>query len=258
MYNKIFNPYTKRYVNIKSTCGFKVLNNYINQLGGASLVQAKKVRKCGICKQPGHNCRNCPPKDENFEMDEVGPPICQVCNHPHIGKCHICGHISGVKAWSSKDGKTRKTGSNSYPNESGRDSWEMVNVDLDTVEEGKKQEDDEGDEWLLVGPTNLDNMLEINSGNLGTIYIEFTTYIGGGEFAEVYVVNIYDDNFTKILVTKSGESTVCIKVSGLKPSDLKNDARETEIAIELAQHDISPQIYDSYITNDKTIKRNLL
>ena len=44
MYDKIFNPYTKRYVNIKSTYGFKVLNNYINQLGGVSLVQAKMVK----------------------------------------------------------------------------------------------------------------------------------------------------------------------------------------------------------------------
>lgn len=36
--------------------------------------------------------------EEHLELDDAEPPICRVCQHRHVGKCHICGHVLNVKS----------------------------------------------------------------------------------------------------------------------------------------------------------------
>ena len=60
MYSEIYCPVTKNYINIKSKNGLNLLNKYIKQVGGSKSEKKKKIRKCGICRVPGHTRRNCP------------------------------------------------------------------------------------------------------------------------------------------------------------------------------------------------------
>ena len=205
MYSEIYCPVTKNYINIKSKNGLNLLNKYIKQVGGSNSEKTKKIRKCGICRVPGHTRRNCPQLGVETKMQD-------------ITKVKTVKTVVNSKT-------ARKTGPKSF---------HAAKSAIDTT-----------------------NMLQINVDKLGPIYIEVTEYIGGGQFAEVYAVNIYN-NSEKMLSDQDGNSTVCIKVSGLKSTDLENDFRETKIAMELSQISISPQIHDYYITNDYSIKRNLV
>jgi predicted GNAT family N-acyltransferase len=50
--------------------------------------------------QKGHYHFQAPQMEEEelLEPDDSGPPTCRVCQHRHVGKCHICGHVLNVKS----------------------------------------------------------------------------------------------------------------------------------------------------------------